>query len=52
MEEANALAPAFAKIFKEMILVTDTARPLPRAGKGTVIRKQTLGLYEPEIQAL
>ena len=52
MEEANAIAPAFAKIFKEMIIVTDTARPLPRAGKGTVIRKQALSLYEKEVEAV
>ena len=52
MEEANSIAPAFAKIFKEMIIVTDPARPLPRAGKGTVIRKQASALYTSDIDEL
>ena len=52
IEEANRNAPTFARIFKEMIIVTDKARPLPRAAKGTVIRKQALSLYENEINEL
>ena len=52
IEGANALAPGFAKIFKEMILVTDPDKPLPRAAKGTVIRKQALAVYKEEIEAL
>ncbi|GJE90357.1 acetyl-CoA synthetase-like protein [Phanerochaete sordida] len=52
VEEANRAAPAFAKIFKEMIIVTDSARPLPRAAKGTIVRKQALALYEKEINDL
>ena len=52
VEEANRSAPAFGKIFKEMIIVTDPARPLPRAAKGTIVRKQALALYEKEINAL
>lgn len=52
MEEGNAMAPGFAKVFKEMIIVTDPAKPLPRAGKGTVIRKQALALYADEIEQL
>ena len=46
------MAPGFAKVFKEMIIVTDPAKPLPRAGKGTVIRKQALALYTDEIEQL
>ena len=46
------MAPGFAKVFKEMIIVTDPAKPLPRAGKGTVIRKQALALYADEIEQL
>ena len=49
VEEANRIAPTFARIFKEMILVTVPARPFPRAAKGTVVRKQALALYESEI---
>ncbi|PCH36937.1 acetyl-CoA synthetase-like protein [Wolfiporia cocos MD-104 SS10] len=52
VEEANAIAPAFGRIFKEMILVADPARPFPRAAKGTVIVKQTLKAYEADIDAV
>ncbi|KZP21523.1 acetyl-CoA synthetase-like protein, partial [Athelia psychrophila] len=30
VEEANKEAPAFSRIFKEMIIVTDSSKPLPR----------------------
>ena len=49
VEEANKMSPTFARLFKEMIIVTDPSKPLARAGKGTVIRKVSLSLYEKEI---
>jgi len=52
IEEANKSAPAFSRIFKEMILVTSPAKPLPRAGKGTVMRKATLRVFAEEIETL
>ncbi|KZT19320.1 acetyl-CoA synthetase-like protein [Neolentinus lepideus HHB14362 ss-1] len=52
VEEANKNAPAFSRIFKEMILITDPAKPMARAAKGTVQRKMTLALYAEEIDAL
>ncbi|KAJ6509744.1 putative aminoadipate reductase [Mycena vulgaris] len=52
IEEANRIAPAFSRIFKEMIIFTSRDKPLPRAGKGTVLRKASLNLYSPEIEAL
>ncbi len=52
VEEANRTAPAFGRIFKEMILVADAARPFPRAGKGTFIRKQVIALYQDDIDKL
>ncbi|KZT23998.1 putative aminoadipate reductase [Neolentinus lepideus HHB14362 ss-1] len=52
VEEANKDAPAFSRLFKEMILVSDPKKPLPRAAKGTVQRKPTIALYEKEIDAL
>ena len=52
ISEANKEAPSFSKIYKEMILVTDKARPLPRAGKNTVLRKAALKEYHKEIEAL
>lgn len=35
-----------------MILVTDPNKPLPRAGKGTVVRAQAIKLYSKEINDL
>ncbi|KAF4617234.1 hypothetical protein D9613_005789 [Agrocybe pediades] len=52
IEEANEIAPSFSRIFKEMILITHKNKPLPRAGKGTVMRKAALLEYEAEIEAL
>jgi hypothetical protein len=50
--EANQKAPAFSRIFKEMVLVTSREKPMLRAGKGTVMKKATVKLYEEEINSL
>ncbi|EGN93427.1 hypothetical protein SERLA73DRAFT_115874 [Serpula lacrymans var. lacrymans S7.3] len=52
VEAANKGAPAFSRIFKEMIVVTRPEKLLPRAGKGTVMRKAAVKLYDQEIDAL
>ncbi|KAJ7277843.1 male sterility protein-domain-containing protein [Mycena rebaudengoi] len=52
IEEANENAPAFARIYKEMILVTGPGRPMVRAPKGTVINKSTIALYKQDIEEL
>ncbi|THH28492.1 hypothetical protein EUX98_g5704 [Antrodiella citrinella] len=52
VEEANTLAPSFARIFKEMILVSDPAKPFARAAKGTPMRKLICREYEEEIDQL
>lgn len=52
VENANKVAPAWARIYKEMIIVTDPAKPLPRVVKGTVMRVQALKMYEEEIENL
>ncbi|EPQ52234.1 acetyl-CoA synthetase-like protein [Gloeophyllum trabeum ATCC 11539] len=52
VEEANKEAPAYSRIFKEMILVTAQDKPMRRAAKGTVIRKATLADYAKEIDDL
>jgi hypothetical protein len=52
VEEANRVAPAFGRVFKEMILVTSLSKPLPRAAKGTVSHKAAVLLYDEEIRAL
>ncbi|KDR77645.1 hypothetical protein GALMADRAFT_1326492 [Galerina marginata CBS 339.88] len=52
VDEANKVAPSFSRIFKELILFTSPRKPLPRAGKGTVMRKAALAAYHEEIEAL
>ncbi|KAJ7604122.1 putative aminoadipate reductase [Roridomyces roridus] len=52
IQEANENAPSFARIYKEMILLTQPSKPMVRAPKGTVIKKATLALYNAEIDAL
>ncbi|KAF8160222.1 hypothetical protein K438DRAFT_1985842 [Mycena galopus ATCC 62051] len=53
IEEANMDAPAFSRIFKELILFASPDKPLPRAAtKGTVLRKAALALYAPEIESI
>ncbi|KAH0581547.1 hypothetical protein H2248_011256 [Termitomyces sp. 'cryptogamus'] len=52
IEEANSVAPAFSRIYKEMIMFSSKEKPLPRTGKGTVMRKAALASYASEIGAL
>ncbi|KIK91581.1 hypothetical protein PAXRUDRAFT_149195 [Paxillus rubicundulus Ve08.2h10] len=52
VEEANKASPAFSRIFKEMILIASSDKPMLRAAKGTVQRKGTLQAYETEINVL
>ncbi|KAF9058549.1 putative aminoadipate reductase [Rhodocollybia butyracea] len=52
IEEGNKLLPAFSRVYKEMILVTSLNKPLPRAGKGTVMRKAALHEYKQEIDQI
>ncbi|KAJ6613063.1 hypothetical protein B0H10DRAFT_2275780 [Mycena sp. CBHHK59/15] len=52
IEEANEIAPVFSRVFKEMILFTAPDKPLPRAGKGTVMRKAALAMYAHEIESM
>jgi hypothetical protein len=35
-----------------MILIASLGKPLPRAPKGTVLRKSALAVYNDEIEAL
>jgi len=52
VEEANRDLPTFSRLFKEMIIVSDPARPFPRTPKRTIVRGQALLAYEKEIDAL
>lgn len=50
VQEANAVAPAHARVEKALILVVD--RPLIRAGKGTIQRAASIQQYPAEIETL
>ncbi|KAJ7615673.1 putative aminoadipate reductase [Mycena polygramma] len=52
IQNANENAPAFARIYKEMILLTHPGRPMARTPKGTVVKKSTIASYEQEIEEL
>ncbi|KAH8102917.1 hypothetical protein BXZ70DRAFT_1057354, partial [Cristinia sonorae] len=49
VEEANKHAPAFARLFKETIIIAHHSRPFARAAKGTAIRKLVIQAYQEEI---
>ncbi|KUI66302.1 Linear gramicidin synthase subunit D [Cytospora mali] len=50
VQEANAVAPAHARVEKSLILVVD--RPLIRAGKGTIQRASSIQQYTSQIETL
>ncbi|KAJ7604455.1 hypothetical protein FB45DRAFT_850695 [Roridomyces roridus] len=50
--EVNARTPAFSRLYKEMIIVTQPTKPMVRAPKGTVIKKSTIEAYKTEIDTL
>lgn len=52
IETANHASPAFARIFKDHVIITHRDRPLPVNPKGTVLRKLALQAYTSEIDAL
>ncbi|KZT58724.1 acetyl-CoA synthetase-like protein [Calocera cornea HHB12733] len=53
IEKANKYAPQHSRIFKELILVVDSAKkPIPRTAKGTVSRNALLNLFADEIDAI
>ncbi|KAJ7648272.1 putative aminoadipate reductase [Mycena polygramma] len=52
IERANENAPAFAQIYKEMILLMQPEKPIVRTGKGTINKKGTVATYKPEIDNL
>ncbi|KAL4890135.1 hypothetical protein BDV59DRAFT_195244 [Aspergillus ambiguus] len=51
IEEANRYCPAHAIIAKNRVLITDPAKPMARAGKGTIQRQATWQLYADEIES-
>ncbi|KAI1763791.1 putative NRPS-like enzyme [Hypoxylon sp. FL1150] len=52
VEEANRVAPAYARVQKTLIFITAPDRPLIRAGKGTIQRPASLAQYEAEIDKI
>ena len=46
------MAPAFARITRDMIILTDPEKLLPRAAKGNVVRKAAVELYADVIENL
>lgn len=51
VEEANKIAPSYAKIKRFNVLVTSPDRPFLRAPKGSVVRKLTIQAYADDIEA-
>ncbi len=52
IERANSEYPAHARLTKSLLLFTTSAKPMSRAGKGTIQRATTLQQYAKEIDAL
>ncbi|GME52518.1 putative nrps-like enzyme [Neofusicoccum parvum] len=52
IEEANKDAPAHAQVWKNKVAFTKKEKPFIRAPKGSIIRRATIRLYEPELEAL
>jgi hypothetical protein len=52
IEAATASSPAFSRIFREMILLMKSDKPVLKTDKGTLKKKAMVTLYEKEINAL
>ncbi|KXS94675.1 hypothetical protein AC578_10089 [Pseudocercospora eumusae] len=52
IENANATVPTHSKVWKSKIAIAKKDKPFIRAPKGSIIRRQTVDLYEAEIDAL
>jgi thioester reductase-like protein len=52
VQEANRIAPAFAKVPKSLVLFTTPGKPFLRAGKGTVQRQNTVKAYSNELSEI
>ncbi|KAL7625710.1 hypothetical protein AAE478_004932 [Parahypoxylon ruwenzoriense] len=52
IRDANAAAPKFGQIPRELVLFAARHKPFMRAGKGTIQRQLTLQAYEDELDAL
>ncbi|KAF1977379.1 acetyl-CoA synthetase-like protein [Bimuria novae-zelandiae CBS 107.79] len=52
VEQANREAPSHARIYQSKIAVAKVQKPFVRAGKGSIIRSQTVAAFKDEIEAL
>ncbi|KAK0189809.1 putative aminoadipate reductase [Armillaria mellea] len=52
VEEANHQAPAFSKIYRDMIIVAPPAKSLLKSSKGAIHRKSSLEAFSTEISDL
>lgn len=52
VEEANHQAPAFSKIYRDMIILAPPTKSLPRSSKGSIHRKSSLNAFSTEISDL
>lgn len=52
VEKANSECPAHGRLSKSLIMFTTPAKPMLRAGKGTIQRQLTLRHYSKEIDSL
>ncbi|KAF9007727.1 acetyl-CoA synthetase-like protein [Hymenopellis radicata] len=52
LEEANSLNPAWARVFFDMVIVTDARKPLIRSAKGSLHRTASLVAFKMDISSL
>ncbi|KDQ07664.1 hypothetical protein BOTBODRAFT_139808 [Botryobasidium botryosum FD-172 SS1] len=51
VERANAYGPSHSRIFKEMIVVTNSSKPFLYTAKGSIKRQLTIDHFQEEIEA-
>lgn len=52
IEEANAVSPAHGQVWRQKVAIAKKDKPFRRAPKGSIMRRMTVDLYRPEIEAL
>ncbi|KAF2225529.1 male sterility protein-domain-containing protein [Elsinoe ampelina] len=52
VEKGNGTVAAHGRVFKSKIAIAKADKPFVRVAKGSIMRRQTNGLYEKEIDAL
>ncbi|KAI7657936.1 acetyl-CoA synthetase-like protein [Hortaea werneckii] len=52
IEEMNNASPAHGRVWRSKVMFTKKEKPFKRAEKGSIMRRMTVALFEPEIEAL